>query len=324
MRALCKDILTALFMGMILPGVLVNGAVKVMEPPKEIYITEPVQKSISCPVLVRTGETVTAMDMEDYITGVVFGEMPASFAAEALKAQSVAARTYAAKAALTGGKHGDGSVCTDPKCCQGYRDPAAASGREAEVEKIAGAVEATSGWVLTYEEALIEATYFSCSGGRTEDALAVWGTEYPYLRSVSSPGEDEAAVYQQTRVFTPQEFQQALGVSLRGDPESWFSITTYTAGGGVAEMSIGGQVYSGTRLRSLLGLRSTAFTVAVQGDKIAVTTQGYGHRVGMSQYGADAMAANGSTWREILAHYYPGTGLKQLEIDKTGDMTYSK
>ncbi len=319
MRGLLKDILTALFMGMILPGMLVNGAVRVMDTPQEIFVTEPEEQEIAWPVKVRTGEYVREMDMEKYIAGVVAAEMPASFEREALKAQSVAARTYAAKAAATGGKHGDGSICTDAQCCQGYRELP----EESERESIAEAAGQTAGWVLTYEGELIEATYFSCSGGRTEDALAVWGADYPYLRSVSSPGED-AAVYRETRVFTPEEFRQALGAELPGDPENWFSITTYTAGGGVAGMTIGGMVYSGTQLRSLLGLRSTAMTLDVQGGKIEVTTQGYGHRVGMSQYGADAMAASGSTWQEILAHYYPGTGLRRLEIDKTGDMAYAE
>ncbi len=323
MRALWRDILTAMFMGMVLPGFLVNGAVKVMDSPQEIYVTESQETAVSWPVKVRTGQHLMEVDMESYILGVLLAEMPASFAPDALKAQSVAARTYAAKAALTGGKHEDGSVCTDPACCQGYQSRDTYPGREEDVQKIADAVADTAGWVLTYEGELIEATYFSCSGGRTEDAVAVWGGEFPYLRSVSSPGEEEAAVYSQSHRFTKEEFQKALGLRLSGAPESWFSMTTYTSGGGVAAVTIGGQVYSGTQLRSLLGLRSTAFSVEVRGDIITVTTRGYGHRVGMSQYGADAMASQGSTWRQILSHYYPGTALTRLEIDKTGEVAYS-
>ncbi len=324
MRSLCKDIVTALFMGMILPGVLVNGAVLTLE--QEAAVTEIRIQKAGVPVQVRRGQTVTQMDLEEYIIGVVLAEMPASFGPEALKAQSVAARTYAAKAAVTGGKHGDGSVCADSACCQGYQDRSVyleSGGREEPLQKISAAVADTAGTVLIYEEDLIEATYFSCSNGKTEDAVAVWGADVPYLRSVSSLGEEEASVYRQTVTFTPEEFQLALGTTLLGAPETWFSMTTYTSGGGVAAMTIGGKAYSGTELRSALGLRSTAFSLSVRGNKISITTEGYGHRVGMSQYGADAMAAAGSTWQQILAHYYPGTELAWLGIDESGEMAYS-
>ena len=107
--------------------------------------------------------------------------------------------------------------------------------------------------------------------------------------------------------MTPEEFQNALGTSLSGAPNSWFGKTDYTKGGGVAYMWIGGKKYEGTKLRSLLGLRSTAFSVTVSNNEIVITTRGFGHRVGMSQYGAQAMAQSGKEYREILAHYYPGT-----------------
>ena len=265
------------------------------------------------------------MDMDPYITGVVLAEMPASFEPEALKAQSVASRTYAWKASLTGGKHGDGSVCTESSCCQGYVAESTyleKGGTQEAVDNVSLAVAQTSGCVLTYGGELIEATYFSCSGGSTEDAAAVWGTDYPYLQSVSSPGEEKAASYTQTLSFTPEEFQAALGREMNGAPESWFTITTYTEGGGVAAMTIGGETYTGTELRTMLSLRSTAFSVAASGAEIRITTRGYGHRVGMSQYGADAMAVQGSTYPEILGHYYPGTELARLGIDETGEQVY--
>lgn len=326
MSTLWKDILTALFMGMVLPGLLVNAAVMVQSGEEEAPALETEPPAVSWPIKVRRENTATEMDMDAYITGVVLAEMPASFEPEALKAQSIAARTYTQKASVTGGKHGDGSVCTASTCCQGYLSKdayLAAGGTEADLQKIADAVASTSGLVLTYEGELIEATYFSCSGGATEDAAAVWGTDFPYLQSVSSPGEEEAAAYSQTLTFTPEELEKALGTELTGTPESWFTVTTYTEGGGVAAMTIGGQVYSGTELRSLLGLRSTAFTVEVSGSRITITTRGYGHRVGLSQYGADAMAVTGSTYEQILAHYYPGTSLVQLRIDENKEVEYS-
>lgn len=322
MRPLWKDILTAFFLGTVLPGLLVNGAVLYLGEESTAETTPPEtvsQAAVGWSVTVRSPEgTVMEMDLDRYIAGVVLEEMPASFEPEALKAQCVAARTYAWKAAVTGGKHGDGSVCTEPSCCQGYiaeGDYLAKGGTQESVDKIRQSAEATSGWVLTYEGELIEATYFSCSGGATEDAAAVWGTDYPYLQSVSSPGEEGAAVYAQTLEFTPKEFAEALGRELQGNPQDWFTITTYTEGGGVAVMTICGETYTGTRLRSLLGLRSTAFTVAASTETITITTRGYGHRVGLSQYGADAMAVSGSDYIQILAHYYPGTQLVQLEPD---------
>ena len=141
----------------------------------------------------------------------------------------------------------------------------------------------------------------------------MWGADFPYLRAVDSPGEEAAPHDTDTVTFTPQAFQNALGRSLSGSPGTWFGPVTYTDGGGVDTMVIAGEVYGGTQLRSLLSLRSTAFTVAATDTQITVTTKGYGHRVGMSQYGADAMAATGSSYAEILAHYYPGTELVRAE-----------
>lgn len=286
----------------------------VEETVPETVETLPEPVPLTAKVRWKTGEA-EKLDMDAYLLGVVLAEMPADFEMEALKAQAVVARTYTRKAYLTDGKHGDGSVCTDPGCCQAYiseEDYLAKGGTQEGADKVRFAVEATTGYVLTYGEELIEATYFSCSGGSTEDAAAVWGTDYPYLQAVDSPGEENAPHDMDTVTFTPAEFQEALGAELSGSPRSWIGTTTYTEGGGVASMAIGGETYTGTQLRSLLGLRSTAFTVLTEDEEITVTTRGFGHRVGMSQYGADAMAVTGSGFREILSHYYPGTTLTKL------------
>lgn len=313
MKQICRDLLTAMMMGMILPGILLNAAVFYLRqeqgPLPEVEVPVTYEET----VLFRdTLGQLREMEMNAYLTGVLLAEMPAGFEEEALKAQAVAARTYTRKAAVNGGKHGDGSLCADSACCQGYCHPdhyQTLGGTAESVEKVRRAVSDTSGFVLLYEGELIEATYFSCSGGSTEDAAAVWGREFPYLRAVPSPGEEGAAVYTQTVSFTPSQFQEALGVTLSGNPRDWFSVTTYTEGDGVASMTIGGRAYPGTQLRSLLGLRSTAFSVDASADRICITTKGYGHRVGLSQYGADAMAMRGSSYQQILAHYYPGTML---------------
>ena len=326
MRPLWKDVLISLLMGLAVPWLLLNFAVLLLDSREEettvrtetAGTTEAasVPETVALPMRLRhTDGSTEEMDMDTYLVGVVLAEMPASFEEEALKAQAVVARTYTQKAYTTGGKHGDGSICTQPSCCQAYiteADYLAKGGTQENIEKIRAAVNATSGYVLTYEGVLIEATYFSCSGGATEDAAAVWGTDYPYLRSVESPGEENASHYTDTVTFTAQEFQTALGISLAGKPAGWLGAVTHTAGGGVDTMVIGGETYSGTRLRSLLGLRSTAFEMTADGDTITITTKGYGHRVGMSQYGADAMAVSGSGYAEILAYYYQGTELTRV------------
>jgi len=316
MDRIWKDVLTAFFLGFLLPGIATNTIIALGGEKPVPEETEP--PALHCPVQVRGSDGIREMELEEYIAGVVLAEMPASFETEALRAQSVAARTYTRKAMATGGRHGDGSICTESSCCQAYisrEDYLQQGGRAEDADKVRTACRETEGAVLIYRGELIEATYFSCSGGETESALAVWGGDIPYLQSVPSPGEEGSAVYEQTLTFTPEAFAEALGLNLTGSPKDWVTITTYTEGGGVAAMTVGGKVYSGTTLRSLLGLRSTAFTLTAEENRILITTRGYGHRVGMSQYGAEAMALSGSAFREILAHYYPGTDLIWLETD---------
>ena len=316
MNRIWKEIGIAFLMGMVLPGLLLHLAVALKNDAEEsIPVTEPsvqTEEMLTVPVLMDDGR-VREMELDKYITGVVLAEMPASFETEAMKAQSVVARTYALRAHGGKSKHEGASVCTDSACCQGYReldDYRSGGGMEENIRKVQNAVMGTSGYVLTYEGELIEATYFSCSGGYTEDAVAVWGTDVPYLKAVSSPGEENAAHYTDETRFTRRELEERLEVQLLSDGGDWFSDMTYTAGGGIEQMRIGGKLFKGTELRKLLGLRSTAFAVTVENDHIIFKTRGFGHRVGMSQYGADAMAVEGHTYREILMHYYPGTILE--------------
>lgn len=323
MKTIVKDALFSVIVGLVLPGILLNGIVMTLERAEEAvpqaqaaaWTEETQVQVIGQPIGVRMKDgKAEVWELDEYLVGVVLAEMPASFELEALKAQSVAARTFAWKANVTGGKHGDGSVCVDSGCCQAHLSPEdylEKTGNQEGLNKVIDAVYATSGQVLTYQGELIEATYFSCSGGSTEDAQAVWGGEVPYLQAVDSPGEESAAWFRDKVTFTFKRFQQILGRELEDHPSDWFGQVSYTAGGGVAAMEIGGETYTGTDLRSLLGLRSTAFSVTV-GKDITITTRGYGHRVGMSQYGADAMAVAGHTYREILAHYYVGTEITEI------------
>ena len=319
MKELTRDIAISAVLGMLLPGMLLNFAAEVWEKAMQSREVAAVEREDPpyVPVYVRDiSGTVAEENLETYLVGVVLGEMPASFEEEALKAQSVVARTYARKAYAMGGKHGDGSVCTDSGCCQAYISPddyLQQGGRPEDVEKIQDAVYATAGQVLTYEGELIEATYFSCSGGSTEDAVAVWGKSFPYLQVVESPGEEYATHYQDAAVFTPQQLEEKLGIILEGNPGTWVSAISYTAGGSVDAIALGGVFFSGIEMRQKLDLRSTAFSVEASRDAVTFTTKGYGHRVGMSQYGADAMAKTGSTYQQILTHYYRGTSLTHMD-----------
>ena len=268
-------------------------------------------------VLMEDG-TVTPLALDDYLTGVLLAEMPASFEVDALKAQAVVARTITLRQAKAS-KHDNCQICANPACCQGYISVASyleKAGQNAmeNVEKARKAVSDTDLEVLLYDGALIDATYFSCSGGKTEAAVAVWGSDVPYLQSVDSPGEEIAVHYTDEVVYTCQEFAAKLVVEnaaadFSGEPASWFGEITRTEGGGVETAVLGKVSYSGTTLRRVLKLRSTAFTMTTDGQNVTITTQGYGHRVGMSQYGAEAMALAGSTYQEILSHYYAGTVL---------------
>lgn len=315
MKKCWKELALALLLAWGVPWVVMAAAEVAMskEQTGQVAQTQPTQTeaetALSIPVW-KDG-TLQQMELTEYLTGVLIGEMPGSFHAEAKKAQAIVARTYTLRRIGGTDKH-PGAVCTDSQCCQGYLDPAAFEDQEA-VRLARMAVETTADLVLTYDGVLIDATYFSCSGGMTEDAVAVWGSDVPYLQSVESPGEEIAEHYTDAVYFTKEQLETALAVELKGNSDAWIGTIVYTEGGGVASADIGGIRFSGTAVRSALGLRSTAFTAKTQQDGITFTTKGYGHRVGMSQYGAQAMALNGSGFEAILAHYYQGTALENWQ-----------
>ena len=257
-------------------------------------------------VTVSVEGTERRMALSDYLCGVLMGEMPGSFPLEALKAQAVAARTYTLQRLEAGGALSD-----DPAECQAFCDPDQAGTKygeqaDAVMEKLRRAVEETDGQVMIYDGTLITATYFSCSGGRTESAQAVWGSSVPYLLSVDSPGEEDADGFESRMELTRSELMERLEI-----PDTEIREITYTEGGGVETMTIGGRSFSGVELRQRLGLRSTNFQIDISGDTVTVDVKGFGHRVGMSQYGAKAMAERGQSYREILAWYYTGAELTE-------------
>lgn len=258
----------------------------------------------SVTVEVTVDGAAVSMTLEDYLCGVLMGEMPAEFPMEALKAQAVAARTYTLRQIENGGTLSD-----DPAVCQAYCDMATAQEKYGEnweetVDTLREAVSATDGQVMTYDGALIVATYFSCSGGKTESAVAVWGGDVPYLVSVDSPGEESAGCYESTVTVDMATFLETLEIT-----EATVGDVTYTEGGGVDTVELGGRTFTGLELRSLFGLRSTNFTLELTADAVTFRVLGYGHRVGLSQYGAKAMDENGYDYEEILTWYYTGAVL---------------
>lgn len=258
---------------------------------------------------------VKSIELEEYVKGVVLAEMPASFEIEAIKAQAIAVRTYTLRRKKLQNKHEGADVCGQSSCCQAYItvNDYLKYGRTEDVQRVADAVEATMGQVLIYQGELIEATYFSSSGGYTEDALAVWGEEIPYLQATESPGEDNLKDSMATMYITKEEFSRQIGFDLSGSPENWFRDVSFTEGYGVEYVNICGKLFKGTEIRNLLGLKSTMFSISVIGETVTITTKGNGHRVGMSQYGAEAMALNGSNYLQILAHYYKGAELTNFD-----------
>ena len=325
-----KQVLAAVILGVLLPRAalsLVSFWLPKEDAPQssesthqtvsQTVPTQPAHTPVPVYIPVLTDKTaIRVLELENYVLGVVLAEMPASFEEEALKAQAVVARTYALRRIEQGDRHPDGAVCASSGCCQAYistEEYLEKRGTQADVSRIWQAVLETAGEVVCYSGNLAETTYFSCSGGKTEDALEVWGEGYPYLQSVSSPGEEDALTYRVTKTLSANTFAQKLGRDLWGEPAEWLGRVTYTQGGGIKTMDICGKTYTGAKLRQLLGLNSTSFTITAKADTVVIETAGKGHRVGMGQYGADAMAATGKTYLEILGYYYPGT-----EIDKVG------
>lgn len=313
MKREMSDIWLTVILAVLLPQILIGITVMIYMDREDISEVQPETTAIenvpmTVNVLTADG-TVEVMDMQDYLTGVILQEMPSSFADEAKKAQAVVARTYALRQCASD-KHA-GAVCMESVCCQAYISPAEyvkKGGSQEAVDRARMAVLETEQLVLTYKGALAEATYFSCSGGRTEEAVAVWGSDIPYLQSVESPGEEAAEHYVDTISFTKEQFLSVLGVD-----DAQIGEIQRTVGGGVSTIEVDGKVFTGTQFRQLLGLRSTNFAITVVGSSVTITTRGFGHRVGMSQYGADAMARVGRDYPSILSHYYPGTDLSQWD-----------
>ena len=257
--------------------------------------------------------------------GVVSAEMPANFEQEALNAQAVVARTYTIYCiSHSSNKHGEANICDDSTCCQAWiskEDRMARweeNLRESNWNKITMAVNNTSGKIITYNGEVIDAFFHSNSGGATEAPVNVWGgTNYPYLQSVQTSGEDAYSQYSSEVVLSKDELKNKIkekhsDFTIDYNDKECIKITEYTESGRVKTIKIGNLNLSGVEVRTLLGLKSANFSVNIEGNNIKFSVTGYGHGVGMSQTGADSMAKSGSNYQDIIKHFYTGVEIVDM------------
>lgn len=266
--------------------------------------TPNVETTIENPITIYRNGTPVVLEFETYIAGVVAAEMPASFSMEALRAQAILARTYALK--LTQ----DGRILTDSTSTQVYYDTSQLQSMwkgdyEYYWNKVKEACQSTKGMTLRYNGQYIDAVYHSTSNGKTEAARNVWGYEIPYLQSVDSHWDYNTTFYTKTEYKDLNQLLSIFGVT--DLQASDIEILRRNESGRVSEVRIQNQTYQGVDLRSLLNLQSADFDLWVEDGNLVITTRGWGHGVGMSQYGANGMAKEGYTYAQILQHYYPGT-----------------
>lgn len=307
--------LTVLLFG----GAYLAAGGRAAEPEPAAPETAAVHHDRDVTLTIQDGDVTEEMTLERYLTGVVRGEMPASFEMEALRAQAAAERSYVYYQLAAGRKdaHPDADFCTDHTCCSAYLSETAAREKwggdfapwNTRVEQ---AVSDTDGQVVLYNGRPILAVFHSSSAGRTAAAGDVWSGDLPYLVSVDSPeGEETVPNYYSTVTFTAAEAKEKLlaahpELKLSGTPGRWFGAAAENGSGRVETVSVGGTDIEGTELRRIFGLRSACFTVAADSESVTFRVTGYGHGVGMSQYGANQLAREGKTWQEILEWYYTG------------------
>ena len=269
----------------------------------------------------KTGK-IEELPLDEYLYGVVSAEMPANFGEEALKAQSVVARTYTIYKIVNGSKHEGADICDLSSCCQAWISKEdrfqkwSEEDRENNWGKIVKAVDDTKGEIITYEGKPINAFFHSNSGGTTETASNVWGgTNYPYLQVVETAGEDAYYQYSSEVTLSKDEVIQKIkehhnDIQIDFSSENAIQILEKTESGRVNKIKFGNLEFSGTETRNIFGLKSTMFTIEINEDNVTFKVTGYGHGVGMSQTGADSMAKLGNSYKDIIKHYYSNVEIK--------------
>ena len=272
----------------------------------------------------KTGE-IEELPIDTYLYNVVSSEMPANFELEALKAQAVVARTYTIyQISHSQGKHEGADICDDSSCCQAWISKEdrfnswEESIRESNWNKIVDAVDSTSGKIITYNGAPIDAFFHSNSGGKTEIPVNVWGgSEFPYLQSVETAGEEGYEQYSSEITISKNDLLSKLkekhpDVLIDFTQPDAIKILEYTDGGRVKTIKFGNTEISGVEARTILGLKSANFEVQIDNDIVNFSVKGYGHGVGLSQTGSDSMAKNGSNFEEIIKHFYTGVEISEV------------
>lgn len=264
-----------------------------------------------------SGRTVT-MPLREYVIGVTAAEMPVSFAHEALCAQALASLTYTLyqqqhpKQTLADGAE----LSDDPGSYQAFWTEDEMRERwgdrfDDNYAAVSGAVDEVIGYEIVYRDEPVAAAFHAISPGKTESAENVWGDSIPYLISVDSEGDSVSPKYRSSLTVNAKEFGAKLGLDTDDAPEDWLGEAVYSEAGTLLTVEIAGKTCTGQELRRIFGLQSAAFTLSCDGGSFTFDVKGYGHGVGMSQYGADYYARQGMTWREIVAHYYPGTAVAE-------------
>lgn len=278
------------------------------------------EPGLTIPVYLSKDKKVQQLDLEQYVRGVVAAEMPIDFELEALKAQAMAARTYIVRRLLEKDLSGvpvEGAVVTDTITHQAYVSEQELKQRwsgaqyAANMDKLNRAVEETKDMILTYEGKPIQATFFSTSNGYTENSEDYWGDRIPYLRSVPSPWDVKLSPrYKETISISSKELGQKLGlrtaIPVSANQSNSLRVIGKTEGNRIKTLTVGGKTFSGREFREKLGLNSTHFQWSWKGSELQITTFGYGHGVGMSQWGANGMAKEGKKAEEIVKYFYTG------------------
>lgn len=289
----------------------------------ENEIVQPNEDQFVVPVYRTLQKQVENVELEHYVAGVLSSEMPADFEIEALKAQAMAARTYIVKQLLTPGEINlpEKAVVTDTVHHQVYRNEDELKelwGKEFnwKYERILQAVKETKGQILTYESKPITASFFSTSNGFTENSEDYWENEVPYLKSVQSPWDEKSPKFVTIEKMPVKTFEEKLSVELPND-KTVAKVVKRTQGKRIAEIEIGGKTFTGRDVREKLDLNSSDFSVTRNGNEVIIETKGYGHGVGMSQYGANGMALEGKKAEEIVNYYYKGISIENIDVFET-------
>lgn len=303
MKEISKGILVVLIIVLVFMLWVHSGEDYLFWKENENYQSEKIQKVH----VTRADGKDLYLDIESYLEGVISSEMSPAFEMEALKAQCVAARTFVVQR---------GYEVDDTTNTQVYRDnkqlkDSWKDNYDVYHKKIQQAVQETTGEILTYQGKPISALFFSSSCGKTANAQEYWGNKVPYLVSVDSSWDKQSEEYEKSITMSKQEFSTALG--FQNTVHEIEEPIRYDSGY-VKEIRIDRIVFTGREVREKLNLRSSCFTIKESKDNVVITTKGYGHGVGMSQIGAQAMAEKGKSYKQILSHYYPKTKIEKLGV----------